>query len=376
MDLPTFNTEGSGPQGAGALPPEEFMASMNASDEAIVRGAQRPEDAPAAAAAIQAAVGEMIAGHAELNGQQTAQIPQAPAASAPAPQTAQAPRQPAVTGIEDDRASKIATILAKYPDMEHLADAYLHTDQARTSAQMDLGVIRRELPEIIRSEVANALSSFNREPGHAPQPQAAAPAAPEAQAPDFFADPNGWFQHQARQVIAPIVAENLAAAERIRQEERRAERFEEMRQQNETEIKQYWPVMEQILEEDRPIYQNLPREVGIPHLLKRAKERVQQVGMFQDFRTLAGGQPAGQAPGNGNANPYNTVLNPNPGPGASAMPSGMAGRTAGPGGPSTDWSNTPNMKRLWQSQDGTSKEDRAVMAVLREREYGEHIKVV
>ncbi len=382
MDLPTFNGQGTGPQGTGGIPPEEVRLGLQRAGQDLAGSQLGPEDTPAAQAILDheaegimrslGVMGPPPPTQSAPQGQPAAP-PGTPAAAVPQAtptggdgriaQPAQVPGPQGTAPGQDDLSARIRSVTQKYGgDFDKLAAAYAHTDAARTQAQQDRGILERQIGELqgqvgtLTSLMEESLSGQPRLPGS----PAGAPVGSETVTPEqFFADPAG---HSAR-ITERVMKEHLGSFITAQQRVEEGRSFQTWTESHAQELDRLRPIMADFYRADPQLYSALPARKATELLLDRARDRETAIiGM----RTL---QEIGAGPG---------------GPGLPAAPAPQLGASLpmGGGGYATrtptqpqngDYSRTPGFAHLMRSRMGTVDEDRAMQEVLRERGFGEHI---
>lgn len=391
MRLPEFNGQGVGPQGTGGIPPTEFRAGLEGPGAELVSSSIRPEDSAAVQEVMNREAQNLLAGFGTPPPppQDTPQTPQAgpPEMQATPPQESQQPPtfppgQAAPSSLEP----RIEALKAKYGgDFGKLANAYsaarsemgravTEKDTAIRAVQAVMGEVR-ELKEIVSSLVPRpGAEGVPQSWRTSPQPQFAPP--PQGHPPQGYGTPQGgdfWndpdrrleaFKEDIADTVDERLQSHLKAFTMAQRQAQDAERLKAVAQSHDEEVRRLDPIMQDLFERNRDFYarSGMGQEGVFMDLLERARDRdlaMRGVQFYQE--TMAPGAENG-APAAG------------PTPGASPiMGSGQSHRPAG-SAPPQGVAGTDNMKRLWNTRDGSYDETQAAMNVLKERGYGDQFR--
>ena len=337
MDLPVFNGQATGPQGIGSLaidlPPEEAPDVQKViSDEA---------------GALAARLGLVESPQPEVQATPSSQ-PQA-----------EAPAQPA---SDADMADRIRKVREKYGDLDQLAKAYVHTDQARRKAQTDRSGEISDLKQTVENMRAEMAAFLTPRPSHPNMidllPQATGIAPPAGDAEEFWKNPAA----NITSIVQSTVQQNLLAYEQAKQQQAHAERAQKFMDDKRSEMDAYRPLMIEIYQRRRGTFDKLPVEEAADLLLEQAKATAASLKAAQFYNEISGleGKPGGQ--------PVQAA------PGAAGLPSGGTSARSQQQAPAS-WSDTAAAKRLMRSRGESTDETRALLDVLAERGFGDHVKI-
>lgn len=383
-DLPDFPQGGAAraENGNQGIPPEAFQQGLADAGYDVLT-TRKPEDIPGVRAVLDAEVDTLsrAMGHpglppqepqAPAHPQQTGMPPQAPVQN----ETDTAPQYGADLSkrpLED----RIRGIMSKYGgNFEKLAEAHVHADAARSRASQEAAGYRGEIAAL--REQANRIEAMlsNRTPA-APQYRrpdetgAPAPNGGEAQitGEEFLSNPSRFINQVVDRVTERterVVQNHLLAYSDAQRRVMEENRLRDLRQQNQAEIEKLAPIMDDIYQRDRDIYDSLPQARSFTMILDRARERQAAIDATNYHREIT------EAFG-GNGTPVETAA-----PGTSgALPSGGTGNGRRPATNRgiTDYSNTPAMNRLWRSRSDSREEMRAITDILKERGFGEDLPI-
>lgn len=371
--LPEFPQGGVARADSGnmGIPPESFQQALRDRGVDLIESGKRPEDNPAVARVLSAEV-DALAAQMGLAIPPSPQQPGAPPAMADTRQVApqMAPARPADTAhgpaaprVPDaDLRAKIDNVMRKYDSPEAIAKAYVHADAARTRAQMersnDITALRGEIAQVrdlLESRNAGAFVPPNQagqgfDTGFNPQ-------APE----------EDEYLKKTRAIVNDVVKTHLTAFADAQRRSNQDRSFRSLREQRQADIKRLEPFMDEIYIEERDIFDSLPKDRALDLLIKRAKERE---GAYkgelyhQDMKAILEGDTVPGAAPNGS-----------PAGGAGAVPNaGGTARRVEPGSPTNgDWSRTPAFEKLWKARSDSREEDMAVVDILAERGFGNHL---
>jgi len=366
--LPNFPEGGVGrsSDGMNGIPPDAFRQSLQSTGQDLITPTLRPEDTPAVQAVLGAEVDTLLGG---------------PGQPAPLQQTGQAPGQPdtarpSVPGYPDttrpavpsgDLEERIRRVMQKYGENpEEIAKALVYSNKARTETTQDLSSLTRSvsnLTNVVQNLQAN-LSTPPPQPGYRQQtgyqPAAEPNATPPVDGDTFLRDPVGVLSPVIEQITNRVMKENILAYSEAQRQFDRQQEFERLREQNAKEEAILSPIMDQIYQENPGVYNRVGQDEAYRLLISQARDRVRGMkgeAFLQEIQEQFGG--------NGQTIPGQTG-------GALPRP-GVPTARVNPATPS-NWSETPAFNRLWKSSNGL-EEDRALQNILRERGFGEDIKI-
>jgi len=353
MALPEFDGSAEGPRGQPGISPEQIAAAQ--------RGlglGQDPENSPQVTSVMDRQVERLTS---ELGIAPPAAQPQAaPSEDTPPPQRAPAQQTPPA---EDSLEDRIHRAKEKYPNLDELAKAYVHTDAARTRAQQqrssEISELSREIVDLKSTMAVLLTPRGDSEPLAFRPPQQGQTSS--AQTPeDFFQKP----EESIKRIVQETVQENLIALEEARLRREQAAKLDQLQTEKADEIERLKPVMARIYSKNRDIYDGKPAARIMEDLLDRARTMESAVQGAQFYQEVRGIDQA-----------TSQVANPQPGPGASSLPSGGGRPATGRQAPIQNFSDTPSMKRLWKARTESSDEMAALTEVLKERGFGEDTKI-
>lgn len=373
VELQPFDPQGTGPQGSGGIPPEEFTAPLQDQGVDLVGAGRRPEDS-AAAQAVLAREAENLAGQlgVSLPPSDRPMEPQAPAEPA-TPEAAQphASAHPGDATSDDDLRSKLRNVTKKFGgNFGKLAEAYVRSNAEASRMASGLATENAQ----IRGELAALNAQVSRIVG-AISPQETRRTAPEPAAIPHIDDET--FREKPAESVAAIVDQVVSRrlgdfqATQFRAQEQ--ERLREIERQNQTDIERLRPKMAAIYQRDPDVYNSMGETRALSFLLERAKERelAEEAAVFYAQVNGLEGDP-NAAPAVGAAPPLGAAA-VHPGTIARSGPVSARARMAQQGAPNGDWSSTPAMRKLYGRNDGSVNEHRSMVDVLRERGIGEHL---
>jgi hypothetical protein len=375
MELPQFNSQATGPQGTAGIPPERFQEALQRRGVDLIGANMRPEDSQA----VQAVLDQEAAA---LQAQQQPHQNVAPQAPVIAPDTPQGtPPAPRATP-QDDLMGRIATVREKYQTFDELAKAHVHATAGMTQAQQErngeIATLSREIAGL-KAQIAMATAPTpQRQPSYEdafqppqgqPGPQQARTQPPQGHpqpgqaASGFWDNPEGVIEG----IVQRQVQSNLIAMKEAEARMDRTKRFEDEKRTNAADITRLQPRIQQLYGEFSDVYDSMPADRALALALKTARaEEAADAG-----RWLYSQMPGGALPNAGNTAPdgNGVPLGALPGGGSSGR------QVTPPGPPQGNWGNTVGMKQLWNSGDGSVNETRALTEVLRERGFGEDVKI-
>jgi hypothetical protein len=368
--LPNFPEGGVGrsSDGTGGIPPDSIRQALQGTGQDLITGTIRPEDTPAVQAVIGSEVDTILRSQGQLappsqpgqapSQQDTARLHQVPGF----PDTTTSPAVP--SGDLEDRIRKVMQKYNQNP--EEIAKALVYSNKARTETSQDLSGLTRTVSSLA-SEVQNLRSSFANPPQQGyrqstgyDQPSEPVTTTPQVDGDTFLRDPVGVLSPVIEQITNRVMKENILAYSDAQRQVERQQKFENLRRQNQQEEAILSPIMDQIYQENPGVYARIGSDEAYVMLLSQARDRVRGMkgeAFLQEIQEQFGG--------NGQPIPGQTG-------GALPRPGAPTARVA-PGTP-TSWSETQAFNRLWKSQTPLD-EDRALQDILRERQFGDDIKL-
>jgi hypothetical protein len=296
----------------------------------------------------------------------------------PAPQNAD-PGQPPQGADLSKRPleERIQGIMQKYGgNFERLAEAHAHADAARTRAQQQNAGYRQDLSALTGRFDRIESMLAGRPDGSQQYGNPNAPAGPgtpsEPEIPltgdDILSKPEVFLDRMEKRMDGVIRNHLLAytnAQAQHSKAQRSEERAEDMRRERHAEIEELRPVMDEIYYAKPWLYDRMPQHEALTELLDRAKDRqaAHNAVTYHQEMKAAYGDNGTPAPG---AAPSTTGALPQAGGGQARRPA--AGAT-------TNYSETPAMNRLWKSRSDSREEMKAVTDILKERGFGEDLKI-
>jgi len=371
VELQPFNPDGTGPQGSGGIPPEEFSQTLADQGTDLVGASRRPEDSAAAQAVLDREV-TSLAGQlgVVLPPDDRPREPQAPAE--PATPEAASHAAPAVGDAPpEDLATKIRNVKQKFGgDFGKLAEAYTRSNAE--ASRMASGLASENAQ--IRGELAGLNAKLSRIVDHVSGAMPAQGQGPSARTePTPLQIDDETFRERpvesVAQIVRSVVRDEFVAVEQARARIDEQRQLRDIERQNQADIDRLRPVMAEMYRRDPDVYSQMGETRALNFLLERAKEREfanQAAAFYDQFKDIdpdQAGAPAGAvAPVVGH-------------PGTIQRSGAVSARArAVAGGPQNgNWSTTQGMRRLYGQRDGTSSEAGALVDVLRERGHGEHL---
>lgn len=394
--LPQFNPSGTGPQGAGAIPPEAVREGLRASGTDLPGSTLQPEEYPAAQQILDREVDAIMAAGAgnspaaAPSGSPNGDTPLAPATAPQAPgmpgtapagqvtvdQRVMAVVDPKVRGIFDKYRGDVNAILQAHQNMQ---GEYTRTQQRNSELEGQLAGMNETLMTL--SQRIEAMSQQPPQPQWGPQPQPRPerqPYAPAGQAPpvgqprpggplgnDFLLNPEPVLER----IVGGVVQREILNYAQAQARQREMERAEELMAEKQAEFERLRPSIQRIYNQRRSWYDALPAAERLEELLGRAQTE-------ERLNTLSGFVSELQTSGYIDVGPRAPAVPPGASPGVSG-----GGTVRQPGGPpqagpaAGGWSQTRAMQDLWRQPDGTSREMEAMTRVLKERGFGENIPI-
>lgn len=380
MELPPFDTQGTGPQGSGGIPPEAFRVALKDAGSDLIGANLKPEDSDVAQQVMQREVESL----ATQQGYQEASPAQPQAPAQPTTPSLAAPQAP-LTGTApgdtpDPRRQAVENIIARYGDMDNLAKGYLEANAARHAAIRAANENKSEISRLegMVKELYGMVSSalvpqpqapraedflgMNQPPQYQAQPQAAAPS-PET-ASDPWQNPEPFF----RRIVDESVRANLVAMKQVEQRQAQVEKFKEKWDAKQQEVQRLMPRIQRLYQRHQRFYAAMPESEALDKILEDAQsQEAAELGLslYQELKangSIATPQIATPPPAVGGS-PVNGTSTPR-------SPGQQTAQLAG-----GNWSETPGMKRLWNTRDGTLDETEAATRVLRERGFHENVPI-
>ena len=365
VELQPFRPDGTGPQGSGGIPPEEFTQPLQDQGIDLVGAGRRPEDSAAVQAVLDREATSLAAQlGVKLPSDERPMDPQAPAE----PATPLAAETQGEAPAEDDLKAKVQKVIEKYGGNKgKLAEAYVRSNaeasRLATGLSTENAQIRGELAAL-NAQLSRIANGILPQPGRGPEPVATTPIQIDDET--FREKP----VESIGQIVRAIVREENVALETARARERESERLQESQRQNADDIERLRPVMRDLYNRDPDVYAAMGESRALSFLLERAREREDaQVALqaYQDVRGLL-------------EDPYSVSAGAVPGapaaihPGTLARSGPVSARArAAAGAPNGNWSATRGMQRLFSRNDGSVDEMRELVNVLGERGHGEHL---
>ena len=373
VELQPFNPDGTGPQGSGGIPPEEFSQTLADQGTDLIGASRRPEDSAAAQAVLDREA-TSLAGQlgVVLPPDDRPREPQAPAEPATPEAASRAAEPQGAAPPTDDLATKVRKVKEKFGgDFGKLAEAYTRSNAE--AGRMASGLASENAQ--IRGELAGLNAKLSRivdgiYPDHGRQPKARTDPQPiEIDDEKFRENPAASVAEIVRHEVRNVVRDEFVAVEQARARIDEQRQLRDIERQNQADIDRLRPVMAEMYRRDPDVYSQMGETRALNFLLERAKEREfanQAAAFYDQFKDIDPdqvGAPAGAAaPVVGH---HGTIAR-------SGAVSARARAVAG-GPPNGNWSTTPGMRRLYGQRDGTSSESGALVEVLRERAIGEHL---
>lgn len=393
-DLPEFPQGGAAraENGNQGIPPEQFRAALHASGVGVIAPNPRPEDAPAVRE-VMIREADLLAERLRISDQPSQPPMAAPQAPVNRTDTPQAPSQAAGAPAGPPSAppdganlqkrsleDRLADVHGKYRgDFGALAEAYIHSQAQATRASMGVGnreydgrlqrieEVLAQLPGVIAASVQ--AGGGHTQPGNgngngANGARTAQPGAAPFTAEEFFQNPA---------VMARLIDERLQvhlnafgeAQARQTAQATEAREFDDFYRSNGQKIEQLRPVMDMIFRENPQLYAGLSRKQAHSLLMERAEERVESFRGRMYHRQME--EYFGQN-GGAMAPPGSSGTLPPAGAPRTAGGNGVAGGAGAP----VNWSQTPNMHKIWGVKSDSLEEEELLRQVLKERGHWEN----
>jgi hypothetical protein len=250
---------------------------------------------------------------------------------------------------------------------EEIAKALVYSNKARTEATQDVSGVARQVAQLA-NDFQNFRQNFATTPPANPAYRQATgyhdPTEPNSTPPidadAFLRNPIGVLGPAIEEITNRVMKENILAYSEAQRQFNKQQRFEQLRAQNSREEAILSPIMDQIYQEMPQIYNRIGQDEAYELLMQQARDRLRGMkgeAFLQEIQQEFGGNGA-----------------PIPGQTGGALPRpGVPTARVQPGAPA-NWSETQAFNRLWKSQTPL-EEDRALQAILRERNFGEDIPI-
>ncbi len=387
--LPQFNPSGTGPQGAGAIPPEALREGLRATGTDLPGSTLQPEEYPGAQAVmdrqVDAVMDQLGMGNpsaAAPSGSPNGDTPSAPATApqAPGQMPGTAPAgpgtvDPRVRGIFDKYRGDVNLILQGYQSMQGEAT---RVSQRNSELEGQLAGMNETLMTLSqRIEAMSQQPPPQQQWGSQPQPRperqpyTQAGQAPAGRQPgnglsnDFLLNPEPLIEN----VVGRVVQREILNYAQAQAKQREMERAEDLMAEKQAELERLRPTVQRLYSQRRSWYDQLPPDQRIEELLSRAQTE-------EKLQTLTGFVSELQTNGYLDLGPRTPTVPPGASPGisgAGTMRQAGGGPEAGPA--AGGWSKTRAMQDLWHAPDGASREMDAMTRVLKERGFGENVPI-